>query len=55
MADIVQFAPRKRKPNSVDYPIITKVVDGKIVECVNVDALSLAQRARYFATSVPER
>jgi hypothetical protein len=46
MSNVIAFKPR---PNTAPNPmIIKKVVNGETVECVNFDALTPTQRARYF-------
>ena len=45
MAEIIQFV---RKRRSDEYPTFTKIVEGVAFECVDVDALSPRQRAKYF-------
>jgi hypothetical protein len=52
MSEIIQFQPRKRKTSHGDCPIIEKIVDGKIIECVNVDDLTQIQRSKYFSQGV---
>lgn len=45
MAEIVPFTRRKRGKN---IPTFEKIVDGEVIECVDVDALSPEQRAEFF-------
>jgi hypothetical protein len=55
MSEIIRFADRKRErqiPNNAQT--IVKFVDGKTVECVDLDAMSPSQRAAYFAAAEQE-
>lgn len=49
MSDVIRFQDHKRKANNDDYPIIKKIVDGEVIECVNLDALSPAQYQKYLS------
>jgi hypothetical protein len=49
MAEIIRLQDHKRNASEGDYPIITKVVDGEIVECVNFDTLTSAQYSKYLS------
>jgi hypothetical protein len=57
--NLVSFDEFKRRMEAVkqSFPIITKVVDGKTIELVNIDELSPHQRALFFDTqqSAPDR
>lgn len=46
--NIIQFSGRSVKlPAGI--PIIEKIIDGKVVKYVDVDALTAEQREKYFA------
>jgi hypothetical protein len=50
MSEVIRLDERKSKTNKYgDYPIIRKIVDGEIIECVNLDALTPAQYAKYLS------
>jgi hypothetical protein len=50
MSDVIQFEERRRAANHCGNPVsIKKIVDGKTIECVNVDALTPDQLSKYFA------
>jgi hypothetical protein len=49
MSEVVHLGDRKRKAHGNDYPIIKKIVDGEIIECVNLDALTPAQYKKYLS------
>jgi hypothetical protein len=55
MSEIISFVSRKRQRLAHNVPIIEKIVDGQIVECVNLDALSPSQLSAYFAAAECER
>jgi hypothetical protein len=46
MAEVVPFARRKSHREAI--PLIEKVVDGEIIEYIDVDALSPSERRRFF-------
>ncbi|MGO8016306.1 hypothetical protein AB9E19_15280 [Rhizobium leguminosarum] len=46
MAEIIPFTRRTSFGENIG--VIEKIVDGEVVECVDVDALSPAQRADFF-------
>lgn len=48
MGDIVEFRQRHRAA-SLEIAKVTKIIDGKPVEFVDVDSLSLIDRERYFS------
>jgi ABC-type transporter MlaC component len=50
MSNIVQLADRRRAI-SQNNQIIKKLVDGEIVECVNLDSLTPAELSKYFSTN----
>lgn len=50
-AQIIDFKPKPKLSIMDGVPIITKVVDGKVIECINIDELSPAQKAYYFSQS----
>ena len=50
MSKVIPFKTQPPKVAEGDYPTFNKVVDGKIIECVNLDALTPVQRSRYFST-----
>jgi hypothetical protein len=54
MPEIISFAARKRQRLAHNVPIIEKIVDGQIVECVNLDGLSPSQLSAYFAAAERE-
>ena len=45
MGQVVQMKDRLSRHHS---PIIEKIVDGEVVRCTDVDALSAGERERYF-------
>ena len=50
VAEIIAFATRKPKiPRDNNLRIIRKVVDGEIIECVNIDELPPDQQSEYLA------
>jgi hypothetical protein len=51
MGEVVSLEERRRKTSEASYPIIRKVVDGEVIECVDVDALSPAQYAKWRAVT----
>jgi hypothetical protein len=55
MAKIVYLSDRKQASRSATFPVIQKVVEGKVIECVNVDLLTAAQRAAYFSQTPEKR
>ena len=56
MPEIICLAERKRARRIFNNTqIIEKVVDGKIVECVDLDAMTPSQRAAYFAAAEREK
>ncbi|MBY3500177.1 hypothetical protein [Rhizobium laguerreae] len=46
MADILPFTRRGTLDKGI--ALIEKIVDGEIIECVNVDALTPAQKDEFF-------
>jgi hypothetical protein len=51
MSDVIRLEDRKRKhPRLSDVPIIKKIVDGEVVECVDIDALPPEQQNRFIAS-----
>lgn len=46
MAEIVPFTRRRGRGKNI--PTFEKIVDGEVIECVDVDALSPEQRAEFF-------
>jgi hypothetical protein len=48
MSNVIAFRPRQRKIETGSN-IIRKLINGEWVECVNVDALTPAQFAKYFS------
>ena len=48
MSNVIALKPRIRRAD-VAGDIIRKVVDGKIVECVNFDALTAIEQQRLFS------
>jgi hypothetical protein len=48
MSNVIPFRPRARPP-APSAAIVHKVVNGEIIECVDLDALTPAERARCFA------
>ena len=55
MAEIIQFKDHKHQTSQGNYKIIKKLVDGECVDCVNLDMLTPAELATYFADSARER
>lgn len=59
MSNVVPFGIRARKVTDDSHSVIQKVINGEVVECVNVDALSPSQRAQFFSREewrgTPER
>jgi hypothetical protein len=49
MSEVVRLEDRRRNANNGDYPIIKKMVVGKLIECVNLDTLTPAQYAKYIS------
>ena len=49
MPEVIQFERRLRSSGRSEYPTIQKIVDGEIINCVNVDELTATQRLKYFA------
>ena len=49
MAEIIQFEERRRDAALVGIPVIEKIVDGKIIECVDIDALPPSQRCHFIS------
>ncbi len=49
MSKIVRLEDYRPKAIAGNYAIIEKLVNGKIVECVDVDALTPAQRSKFFS------
>jgi hypothetical protein len=47
MAEIIKFETRQQRAEY--YPVIKKQVNGQTFECVDVDALTPAQRRYYFS------
>lgn len=55
MPEIICLAERKRARRiSNNTQTIEKIVDGKIVKCVDLDAMNPSQRATYFAAAERE-
>lgn len=54
MADIIRLEDRKYTLRRSSDGIIRKIVDGEIVECVNLDAMTPSQLAAYFAAAENE-
>lgn len=57
MPEIISLAERKRgreRQISNNARNIQKIVDGKTVECVDLDAMNPSQRAIYFAAAERE-
>jgi hypothetical protein len=50
MAEIIKLDDRKRRPQRERYPTIKKIVDGEIIECVNIDALPSESLSKFLAT-----
>ena len=53
MAEIIRFEPRKpdqRRNNS----IVQKLVNGKLVDCINVDVMTPSQQLAYLDSFPPE-
>ena len=48
MSEVVHLEDRRCKDKG-DYPIIKKMVDGEIIECVNLDTLTPAQYSKYLS------
>lgn len=48
MGQIIDFKPSVRKSRRNDQ-VIKKLVDGEIVECINIDALTPDRQAAYLA------
>lgn len=48
MAEIISLEDRKRMKRHPDQQIIKKVVNGQIIECVNIDALPLELQSSYL-------
>jgi hypothetical protein len=55
MPEIISLAERKRARIAQNPYIIEKVVDGKIVECVNVDALPPQLLSRFLSLDDEEK
>jgi hypothetical protein len=51
MPKVISLAERKSKRHFGDVQIIEKIVDGKRIECVNLDALAPAEREKYLAAT----
>jgi hypothetical protein len=49
MSEIIQLEERRRPMTTNNPALIKKIVDGETIECVNVDALTPAERLKYFA------
>jgi len=49
MSNIILFNERTRNGAHGDCAIIRKIIDGKVVEYVNVDALNPAEQQRLFS------
>jgi hypothetical protein len=54
MPKIVSLAERKRERVSRNVQIIRKIVDGEVVECINIDALP-PPLLPYFLAIEPEQ
>jgi len=51
MSNVIPFKPRVRVAEA--HPaVIRKIVNGEIIECVDVDAFTPAQRARFFSEGI---
>jgi hypothetical protein len=48
MAEIISFEDHKQQ-RSRDSSIVEKVIDGEIVECVNVDALTAIEQQKFLS------
>jgi hypothetical protein len=44
MAEILEFKGRRRQASSGNHKIIKKLVEGKIIECIDLDDMTSAQR-----------
>jgi hypothetical protein len=51
MGEIIRFEDRKSR-KMANHTVIRKLVDGELIECVNVDVLTPAQLSRYFSEEV---
>jgi hypothetical protein len=51
MADIIRLEERRPPRRQDEFPIIKKVVEGQIVECIDIDALSSIQQTKYFGSN----
>ncbi len=53
MAEIIHFENRKRQNAADNCPIIEKVIDGEIVQYINLDTLTPSQYSMFFS-DLPE-
>lgn len=49
MSKVVRLDARRPRLTEDGFPTFVKIVDGMPVECVDVDALSPSERARWWA------
>lgn len=54
MGNIIQFKRKAKRTDKHGNPIIIKIVDGKEIECIDLDALSAAEREKYFESAQRE-
>jgi hypothetical protein len=52
MSDVIQLKDRRRETKQKN--IIKKIVNGEVVECVNIDALTPDQFSKYFSQAPSE-
>jgi hypothetical protein len=51
MSKIIYLHEHKTRVVRRGLPIVEKTMDGKIIECIDIDALSPLQRENYFLRS----
>lgn len=50
MTNVISLKDKKRGQNLNDIPTIKKIIDGKIVEYIDLDSLNTDQRTIYFGS-----
>jgi hypothetical protein len=54
MSNIIQFKEYKRRADHGSYPVIKKLVDGEVIECIDFDGLTPNQRSQLLSSKKSE-